>query len=93
MAKPRLLNRCSLAADFYVSSPPIKIETPCWCQYKPEDCIYFVPKTKQPEEDRCKYSSGWEELCHCPEARVDAAKRVIKALKERVIDKKGKVSR
>jgi len=94
MAKPKLLNRCSLVADFYVSSPPVKIVTKCWCFSDPQSCSYFVPpKTKQLddyEDCRCKYCRGWDEFCVSPEARVDAAKRVIKALKERVIDKKGK---
>lgn len=91
MAKRKRLNRCTMMADFYASSPPCKIEVRCWSQYDHPSCLYFVPKTKQPGEDRCKYSHKWLAHCHCPEARVNAAHKIISALRERVIDRKGEV--
>jgi hypothetical protein len=90
MSSSKLLNRCDLIVDYYAYSPPIKIDTECGNRGARQLCAYFVPKTKRPDEHRCKYQRCHGVECHCPEARVDAAKKILAALTRRVIDRGGR---
>jgi hypothetical protein len=78
-----------MTADYYASSPPIKISTTCSCgggERRDSPCLFYVSKTKV-DRGYCKYAKSNGYVCDSPEARVDAAQKLIQALHERVVDR------
>jgi hypothetical protein len=86
MARNKTLNRCAMSADYYASSPPIKIKMECTMESEWSSCFYFVPLSKK-SANICKHAKDHGYVCSCVEARKDAARKLIQALLQRVIDK------
>ncbi len=80
------LNRCSMTADYYASSPPIKISTICCSGRGQRDCscLFYISKTKV-DRGVCKHAKSNGYVCDSPEAQLDAAQMLIQALHERIV--------